>query len=83
MKKLILALTAAGTLFVGLQANAEKNERRQPPPEAFEVCEGQSEGDIVSIISPQGDTVEATCKLMHEKLVAVPERGPGGEGRER
>ncbi|GLS90228.1 hypothetical protein GCM10007916_12950 [Psychromonas marina] len=78
MKKIFITLTSLAFTFITAQALAEKGERRQPPPEAFEVCEGQSEGDSVSITSPEGDTVEATCKMMHDKLVAMPEGGPGG-----
>lgn len=80
MKKIFITLTSIAFIFISAQALAEKGERRQPPPEAFAVCEGQSEGDTVSITSPEGDVVEASCKMMHDKLVAVPEGAPDRSG---
>ena len=79
MKKILITLTSLAMAFMATQALAADDSRGKPPAEAFEVCEGQSEGDTVSITSPEGDTVEATCKLMRDKLVAMPEGGPGGK----
>lgn len=84
MKKTIIALTTFVLSLSAAQALAAGQEGRKPPPEAFEICEGKSEGDSVSITSPQGDTVEATCKAMRgDELVAVPEGGgrQGGKGK--
>ncbi|MFT5700158.1 MAG: hypothetical protein ACI8ZB_003029 [Desulforhopalus sp.] len=44
-----------------------------PPPEAYTACEGKTEGATISIKSPQGDTVSATCTMLDGKLAAVPE----------
>lgn len=57
------------------QASASDYEHRHPPKEAFEVCESASEGDTVSITSPEGNIVDATCTLMCDKLVVVPAGG--------
>tara|TARA_R110002153_G_scaffold139860_4_gene290826 strand:- start:8661 stop:9026 length:366 start_codon:yes stop_codon:yes gene_type:complete len=46
---------------------------RRPPPEAFEACEDKSEGDSVTIETRRGDTLSATCEMMNDSLVAVPE----------
>lgn len=43
-----------------------------PPPEAVETCAGLNEGDSVSFETPRGDTLEASCQLIKEQLVAVP-----------
>jgi len=81
MKKHIIALTSLFIAFSATQVFAEDKGRRGPPPEAFEICEGKSEGDSVSFTTPKGDSVEATCKLMREKLVAVPDNMPEKKGR--
>ncbi|MBU2976813.1 hypothetical protein [Alteromonas sp. C1M14] len=49
---------------------------QKPPQEAFDVCADAAEGDTVTITSPEGDEVEATCKLMDDELVAVPDNMP-------
>ena len=79
MKKVLITLTSLALTLMAAQALSADDSRRGPPPEAFEACEGQSEGDTVSITSPEGDSVDATCTLMRDKLVAVPEGGPGGK----
>jgi hypothetical protein len=47
-----------------------------PPPEAFEVCKDKSAGDAVEITTPDGQTMEATCRDMQGQLVAMPAGGP-------
>ena len=44
-----------------------------PPPEAIEACEGKSEGDSVTFAGRRGDSVPATCTMVNDQLVAVPE----------
>jgi len=82
MKKTIIALSA---LFITLATNplfAESNERGHPPAEAFEVCEGKSEGDTVTITTPEGDSIEGTCTAVRgDELVAMPAGGPPQGGR--
>lgn len=80
MKKTIIALTTLVLSLSMAQAFAESSQHHQPPPEAFEICEGQSEGDSVSITTPHGDIIDATCQLMDEKLVAVPKHMPPPRG---
>ncbi|MGX9461902.1 hypothetical protein ACWXWU_11795 [Shewanella sp. A14] len=48
----------------------------KPPKEAIEACANSAENDQVSFESPHGDTIEATCILMDEELVAVPTNAP-------
>lgn len=49
----------------------------RPPQEAFEACEGKNEGDMASLTTPQGDTVNGTCQMIEGELVLVPENAPG------
>lgn len=70
-------LCAGSILFSGNLLAQEDNQKRahKPPQEAVTACEGKSEGDKVSFETPHGDTVEGTCKLIQEQLVAVPPKG--------
>ncbi|MGO4891306.1 hypothetical protein [Flavobacterium sp. W21_SRS_FM6] len=61
------------TVSCSTMAEKDKQKRgHKPPPEAFTACEGRVEGDSDSIETPRGDTLEATCKIIDEQLVAVP-----------
>jgi len=54
--------------------NDGKGKRRNdPPPEAFEVCEGKAAGDSVEFTGRRGETLTATCEEQNDQLVAVPE----------
>lgn len=44
-----------------------------PPPEAIEACEGKVEGDSVTFKGRRGESLTATCELVDDQLVAVPE----------
>ena len=56
-------------------ASEEKPRHHKPPKEAFEACENKAEGEEVSFITPRGDQLTASCKLMKAVLVAVPLNG--------
>ena len=63
-------------LITGLAVANEKShekKRHGPPAEAIEACVDKAEGDQVSFEGRRGNTLEGTCKLMKEVLVAVPE----------
>lgn len=63
------------TLFAGLAVANDKsheNKRRGPPAEAIEACADKAQGDSVSFEGRRGNTLEGTCILMKEVLVAVP-----------
>jgi len=49
-----------------------------PPPEAYTVCEGKSEGDTASFETPNGDTVTGICVLDRsgDRLVLRPDNPP-------
>ncbi|MGI2171861.1 hypothetical protein ACROAE_17005 [Shewanella sp. MF05960] len=49
---------------------------RKPPQEAIDACASSSENSQVSFENRRGDTLEATCKMIDGKLVAVPDNAP-------
>lgn len=49
-----------------------------PPPEAFKACEGKKAGDTTPFTGLQGEAMQAICREIDGKLVAVPSGGPGG-----
>ena len=83
-KMTAVVLVAAGTIPVSAHANYGPGGGRPPqgpPPEAFAACKEKSEGDAVTITTPRGDTIKATCRKVDGQLAAVPEgmpRGPKG-----
>ncbi len=83
IKTISTVLSAACIALISTSSVAEKRNHRQPPPEAFEACEDKSEGDVVSVTTPHGDTLDATCQLMKDQLVAIPERGPASRFENR
>ena len=50
-----------------------RDGRQGPPPEAIEACQDKAEGDSVTFSGRRGDSVTATCTLIDDQLVAVPE----------
>ncbi len=58
---------------------------RKPPQEAFDACANKDEGDAVTVTTPQGSSIKATCRKFDGQLAAVPEGPPpappgGGHG---
>ncbi len=54
--------------------SGEGQQRRGPPPEAFEACKGKAAGATAEMKSPRGDMVSGTCRMM---LVPDRERNAG------
>jgi hypothetical protein len=85
-KMMILILALVGLLPVSGWANVSGDgERRpsEPPQQAIDACLDKSEGAVVEMTTPRGDTMQAVCRQMGSRLVAVPEGGgppPGGGG---
>jgi hypothetical protein len=52
----------------------DRQRRKGPPQEAFEVCAGKQVGDSVTFTGRRGESLTATCEERNEQLVAVPER---------
>lgn len=93
MKKRVFFWAVVFLVPVSVWATAgpmERAGRHEPPQEALDACKEKSEGTSAEIVTPRGDTIKATCKLMKGQLVAVPEKDfpgsgsggppPGGEG---
>lgn len=55
------------------RGGGQRGDQHGPPPEAIEACQGKSEGDSVSFSGRGGDSVTATCQMVQDQLVAVPE----------
>lgn len=76
----IILLTSLATLTACADNDRRGGGRQRggeqggPPAEAYTACEGLEEGAIVSIKSPKGETLNATCTMINGKLAAVPER---------
>ena len=75
---MIILLTSLATLTACADNSQRGGGRQQggqngPPAEAYTACEGQEEGAIISIKSPEGKTLNATCTMINGKLAAVPE----------
>lgn len=70
----ILALLVLMPLTACAESNSRDRKGPQgPPPEAIQACEGKQEGDAVSFKGRRGETLNATCSMVEEQLVAVPE----------
>lgn len=82
MNKRMINIAAVILLFVGsVSVRAWSTEA---PPEggrhmaAIAACTDKSEGARVEIMTPRGEAVNAVCRLIDGRLVAVPEgRFPG------
>ncbi|MCP5205887.1 MAG: hypothetical protein H7A01_01665 [Hahellaceae bacterium] len=76
----IISALALLTLFSTTsyaQPPQEQGRRGAPPQEAIDACEGQEVDVAVSFVTPRGDTLNATCKLINGQLVAVPANHKG------
>jgi len=79
---MIVALFSAFFVLSSMEntsfAQDSGRRRHGPPPEAYTACEGKSEGDTASFVSPHGDTVTGTCVQEGDQLVLHPDNPPGG-----
>ena len=82
IRDIILATALTSYLVSGI-ANAESNQgsgkRRGPPPQAFESCADQTEGEACSFAGGRSEEVTGTCIVPpkgEESLVCAPEGGP-------
>ena len=83
MNKLTLgaALILAGLSVSAMAEVTGQQQRREPPPQAFEICKGKSAGDTVQITTPQGQQLSATCTESPKGLFARPPHPPGQQGK--
>lgn len=75
---LILLFAAALLISVsacasGQQGGGGRGGMQGPPPEAIEACQDKAEGDTVSFSGRGGESISATCQMINDQLVAVPE----------
>ena len=81
---LLLVLLSSFTLLVVTTPHALASEnqqgpsdRRGPPPEAFEACEGLSSGDSANFEGRNGDLISGTCESDRDgTLVLRPDTPP-------
>lgn len=87
-RALPIAALMLGTLSVSaaMAQGQRPPDRRGPPPEAYQACEGKTEGTTVTLTMPDGKTLQGICRTSHGNdssagtLVAMPaERPPAGE----
>lgn len=69
---LILSVAGAALAAETQSTDTMPGKPKGPPPEAVEACAGKVEGDVVTVKTPRGDTVTATCRKMQGVLVALP-----------
>ena len=69
MKIIVLILLISTTQYI-FACKEQKGHR--PPPEAFLACEGRQLNDVVTLTIRSGDKINAICKSIQDKLVAVP-----------
>lgn len=89
--KLNNILLVAGLVVLSQTVVAsQQRPPKQPPPEAFEACVNMQSGDAVTIKTPRGDVLKATCQYINESeqendvLVAVPlDHKPKREKKEK
>jgi two-component system, OmpR family, heavy metal sensor histidine kinase CusS len=58
---------------IPLPAPEDRNERRGPPPEAYQACEGKSVGNRAQFIDARGEIIKGTCEKENGKLVLRPD----------
>ena len=52
-------------------------EHRGPPPIALEACASANEGDVCSFVGRRGETLEGTCEIAPDEILACrPVGGP-------
>lgn len=54
--------------------NNDTNNERVLPEEAFTACAGKKAGDYVVLVLADGKEIQATCQLMEDQMVAVPQQ---------
>ena len=76
-----LAVIALAISFLSTVAHGQEPQgRRVPPPEAFQACQGKTEGETVSFTT-RNETLSATCQMFDGKLAAAPDRNRNQAGR--
>ena len=75
------AMAADSNVESGNRQRPEQGQqRRDPPPKAFEACKGKKAGDSLQITLPSGENISATCTASDKGLFARPEHPQGKQG---
>ncbi|GFD67121.1 hypothetical protein [Alteromonas sp. KUL106] len=61
------------TIILNALSHAQDDRRKGPPREAKEACANKSEGDAITFESRRDGPIDASCQLIEDELVAVPE----------
>lgn len=82
LRSILLALACAGLTSLAHAADHADHNAPTPPAEAFTACAGKAEGASVTLTTPKGDSISATCTAIGGKLAARPDQRPGkGDGK--
>ncbi|PJI98270.1 hypothetical protein CLU85_3084 [Acidovorax sp. 69] len=76
----LVLVTLGATTFTACAQQERGGNPPAPPPEAYAVCKGKTEGASVTLTMPDGKALQGTCRTMGGTLVAMPAGGPGGPG---
>jgi len=76
----MVLLLALGSMAVAEDGGPPPRGKHAPPPEAYAACEGKQAGDSVTVTTPRGDKMTATCRELDGKLVATPNGPPPRPG---
>ena len=76
---LLKILTAAAC---GKKETHRRGRRQGPPPEAIAACTDKQAGDSVEFSGRNDETVQATCREINGRLVAVPAGMSPGQHRD-
>jgi hypothetical protein len=76
---ILLLIGSASAVVWAMDGSPGSGRHMGPPPEAVEACKNKSEGTVVEITTPRGDTIKATCQKIDGQMVAVPEGGFRGQ----
>ena len=64
--------------------NRRNGPPMKPPQEAFDACNGKSNGDTCTVVTPRGDNISGTCRTPKgQQLVCVPDNAPQRDERQR
>ncbi len=72
-------MLCVSTQSVNAEPDSQRGQRRGPPPEAIDACDGQAEDASCRFAGRRGDDVEGTCISppgYEDTLVCAPEGGP-------
>ncbi len=75
----LLAILIPAAAWGNGGARQEGGRPGRPPQEAFAACENRNEGDRVTVGTPRGETITATCRGFEGRLAAHPDGPPPGQ----